>query len=53
MKNKALVLILFLSFQSLFSQEIQGSWAGSLSIQGTQLPLIFNIQKMEIPIKLP
>ncbi|HQK41006.1 MAG TPA: alpha/beta hydrolase, partial [Flavobacterium alvei] len=45
MKNKALVLILFLSFQSLFSQEIQGSWAGSLSIQGTQLPLIFNIQK--------
>ena len=28
-----------------FSQEIQGSWGGSLSIQGTQLPLIFNIQK--------
>lgn len=45
MKTKVLIFFLFVSFQSLFSQEIQGSWAGSLSIQGTQLPLIFNIQK--------
>lgn len=45
MKTKILLFSLFVSFQSLFSQEIQGSWAGSLSIQGTQLPLIFNIQK--------
>jgi hypothetical protein len=45
MKSKVLIFFLFVSFQSLFSQEIQGSWAGNLSIQGTQLPLIFNIQK--------
>ncbi len=45
MKTKLLLFFLFISFQSLFSQEIQGSWAGSLSIQGTQLPLILNIQK--------
>lgn len=45
MKTKILLFSLFVSFQSLFSQEIQGSWEGSLSIQGTQLPLIFNIQK--------
>lgn len=45
MKTKVLLFFLFVSFQSVFSQEIQGSWAGSLSIQGTRLPLIFNIQK--------
>lgn len=45
MKTKVLLLFLIVSFQSLFSQEIQGSWAGSLSIQGSQLLLIFNIQK--------
>jgi pimeloyl-ACP methyl ester carboxylesterase len=45
MKTNVLLFFLFISFQSLFSQEIQGSWAGNLSIQGTQLPLIFNIQK--------
>lgn len=45
MKTKVLLFFLFISFQSLFSQEIEGSWEGSLSIQGTQLPLVFNIQK--------
>lgn len=45
MKTKVLLLFLIVSLQSLFSQEIQGSWAGNLSIQGSQLPLIFNIQK--------
>jgi D-alanyl-D-alanine carboxypeptidase len=47
MKTK---FLLFLSFlitisQSLFSQNIAGSWKGDLDIQGSKLPLIFNINR--------
>jgi len=45
MKTKLLLFFLFVTFQSLFAQEIQGTWEGNLSVQGTKLPLLFNIQK--------
>ncbi|MGL2988550.1 alpha/beta hydrolase family protein [Flavobacterium sp. RSSA_27] len=45
MKTKSALFFLFLCYQSIFAQDIQGSWEGSLSIQGRSLPLIFNIQK--------
>ncbi len=45
MKTKILLLLFLVSFQQFFAQDIQGSWAGNLIVQGTQLPLIFNIQK--------
>lgn len=45
MKTKSVLFLLFLCFQSIFGQDIQGAWEGSLSIQGTQLPIIFNVQK--------
>jgi len=45
MKTKSLLLLFLVSFQSFFAQDIQGSWEGNLAIQGTKLPLIFNIQK--------
>jgi hypothetical protein len=44
MKN--LFTLLFVCF-SLFSfaQDISGGWSGSLSVQGTELPLVFNFTK--------
>ncbi|MGL2992914.1 alpha/beta hydrolase family protein [Flavobacterium sp. TSSA_36] len=45
MKINTILLFLYLSCQSLLAQDIQGSWEGTLSSQGRQLPLIFTIQK--------
>ncbi|MCX8526194.1 beta-lactamase family protein [Chryseobacterium formosus] len=45
MKNKFLLLFGFLIFNSIFAQQIVGSWMGELEIQGNKLPLIINIQK--------
>lgn len=44
MKKSISFLFLFFTFSPLFAQEIVGSWAGELDIQGTKLPLIFNIK---------
>ncbi len=46
--NKTFVLfvLLLLSF-SLFSQQISGTWSGSLDIQGTSLRVVFNITKSD------
>jgi hypothetical protein len=45
MKTLFFNLIYFLSVSSLFGQEIIGSWAGELNIQGNKLPLVFNIKQ--------
>ena len=43
---KKLILVLsILATNTMFSQEISGAWFGSLQIQGTDLPLVFNISK--------
>lgn len=44
MKNK-LTFLLFLIFNSIFAQQIVGSWMGELDIQGNKLPLIINIKQ--------
>jgi dipeptidyl aminopeptidase/acylaminoacyl peptidase len=47
MKSK--ILLAFVFVLSIVSgsqaQDIVGSWSGKLSVQGTELPLVFNIQK--------
>lgn len=44
MKNKLLLFLSLLLFNSVFSQQIVGSWMGELEIQGTKLPLIINVK---------
>lgn len=45
MKTKLFLIALLAIFQSVFAQDITGSWSGELEVQGTKLPLIFNIHK--------
>lgn len=42
-----LSLVLFLCAFSVQSQEVTGSWSGKLSVQGTEIPLTFNIEEKE------
>lgn len=44
MKNKVLLFLSLFIFNSVFSQQIVGSWMGELEIQGTKLPLIINVK---------
>ena len=41
--KKLILIILILTTTFVSSQEISGTWYGSLKIQGTELPLVFNI----------
>ncbi|MCP9768400.1 alpha/beta hydrolase [Lacihabitans sp. LS3-19] len=43
--KKLTFLLLFFSFQTVFGQAIEGQWNGVLSVQGTQLRLVFHIKK--------
>ncbi|WP_224484727.1 alpha/beta hydrolase family protein [Robertkochia aurantiaca] len=45
MKILPCFLLSILMTSSLVSQEIQGDWYGSLEVQGTDLPLVFHIEK--------
>ena len=45
MKNFKLLFAFLLCVQSSFCQDITGSWSGEIKVQGTTLPLIFNIVK--------
>lgn len=45
MKKLLFIIPLFLVSKMIFGQQIVGSWAGELDIQGTKLPLIFNIKQ--------
>lgn len=47
MSKKSILIILCLISQSLFSQDIIGSWYGNLEVQGQKLPLVFHIEKVE------
>ena len=40
-------MVLFLFGMQTFAQEITGSWKGTLSVQGTEVPLVFNISKTD------
>ena len=41
--KKILVLCLMVATVQGFAQEITGSWKGNLSVQGTEMPLVFNV----------
>ena len=43
--KKIILILVILTTTLVSSQEITGSWYGSLQIQGTYLPLLFNISK--------
>lgn len=47
MKKSFFLFVFVLLFTPFFGQEIIGSWAGELDIQGTKLPIIFNIKSNE------
>lgn len=47
MKKSFLLFVFVLFFTPFFGQEIIGSWVGELDIQGTKLPIIFNIKSIE------
>lgn len=42
---KKLIIILLAMAQTVWAQEITGSWSGELAVQGTRLPLVFNISR--------
>lgn len=44
MKKSILTFVLFLVTFSTFAQSIEGNWNGLLTIQGSQLPLVFHIE---------
>ncbi len=44
---KKLFLLLLLSVQTVFAQNIIGSWSGELNVQGMKLPLILNISEKD------
>jgi len=45
MKNFYILYILLLTMNFIQAQEITGDWYGNLKIQGTELPLVFHLQK--------
>ena len=45
MNKLIFILSFFIATKTLSAQQIEGSWAGELNIQGTKLPLIFNIKQ--------
>ena len=45
MKTKILFALICLAFQTVFAQDITGSWKAELEIQGNKLPLILNVKK--------
>ncbi|MFT6748688.1 MAG: hypothetical protein ACJAQ1_000609, partial [Flavobacterium sp.] len=50
--KKLLLLATFLLFSNIFqTQNVIGTWSGSLEIQGMNLPIVFNITKTENGLK--
>lgn len=45
MKSIITLLVSLLTTTSLFSQEIAGTWQGTLDVQGTKLEIVFHIEK--------
>ncbi|MDT0651858.1 alpha/beta hydrolase, partial [Zunongwangia sp. F297] len=45
MKNIFILFTLLISMNSMQAQEISGDWYGNLNVQGTELPLVFHLQK--------
>ncbi len=43
----AFIVLLCMSFAQSYGQEVTGTWKGKLSVQGTEVPLVFNIEEKE------
>ncbi len=43
----ALIVIFFISFVPSYGQQVKGTWKGKLSVQGNEIPLVFNIAEKE------
>ena len=41
--SASVIVILTMAFTALQAQEIQGSWKGTILVQGTEIPLVFNV----------
>jgi len=41
------MVILFMSFTQTNAQEVLGTWKGKLAVQGTEVPLVFNIENKD------
>jgi hypothetical protein len=42
-----IVLFASFAFSSIQAQEITGTWKGVLNVQGTELPLVFNVEEKD------
>ena len=40
-----LCMLLSFAFNTVQAQDIQGTWKGKLSVQGTEVPLVFHIEE--------
>jgi pimeloyl-ACP methyl ester carboxylesterase len=47
MRKFNILIILLLTFNFIQAQEIVGDWYGTLKVQGTELPLVFHVQKKD------
>jgi len=47
MKNFKILSILLITINFSHAQEITGDWYGTLDVQGTELPLVFHLQKID------
>ncbi|MGB5819242.1 MAG: S9 family peptidase [Saonia sp.] len=43
--KRILAIVLFVFGVQAYAQEVTGSWKGTLSVQGTEMPLIFNVSE--------
>ncbi len=48
MKKTTLMLLAFFTSMTMFGQNITGKWTGILKVQGTQLRVVFNINKTDM-----
>ena len=46
MKTKLIIIAFFLFVQNGFSQEITGTWYGTLEVQTQKIPIVFHIEKL-------
>jgi len=45
--RRVMAIVLFLFGMQAYAQEAVGSWKGTLSVQGTEMPLVFNVNETD------
>ncbi len=41
------IVLMCMSFVQVFGQEVKGTWKGNISVQGTEVPLLFHIEEKD------